>query len=161
VLTAATVAWLALGATRAFDVDRHRADAAAVQRDPHVVTRSLVPYPGGAAPGAGGRLQYRPNGWLSVTTMHGLPPVAGNQRYLVFLRNWSGWALAGAARADAAGGAQVRYGAEPRARTLYEVVVTRDVDNAVNVPHGAPVLHWFDASLGPRRAKPFDFASPR
>jgi hypothetical protein len=37
-------------------------------------------------------------------------------------------------------------------------VVTRAVDDATSVPHGQPVLHWFDGSLGPRRAVPFDFA---
>lgn len=160
VLAAVAVAGLGLAAARAFDVNRHRVEAVAVQRDPDVVTRELLPYPDGAAPGSGGRLQHRPDGWLSVVTLRGLPPAAGPERYLVFLRNWSGWALAGSVEADAGGGAQVRFGAEPRARTLYEVVVTRDVDNAVNIPHGAPVLHWFDASLGPRRARPFDFARP-
>ena len=161
VLAAAAVAGLSLGASRAFDVDRHRAEAAAVQRDPRVLTRALAPWPGGVAPGAAGRLQYLPDGWLSVISLRGLPPADGRLRYLVFLRNWSGWALAGSVRPGPGGAAQVRFGAEPRARTLYEVVVTRDVDNAVNIPHGAPVLHWFDASLGPRRARPFDFANPR
>jgi hypothetical protein len=158
VLAAAAVGGLWFGAARAFDVDRHRAEADAVVHDPRVITRDLLPYPGGAAPGAGGRLQYLPDGWLSVVSLRGLPPSSG--RYLVFLRNWSGWALAGSVQADAGGSAQVRFGAEPRARTLYEVIVTRDADNAVNIPHGAPVLHWFDASLGPPRARPFDFARP-
>ncbi|HEV8653618.1 MAG TPA: hypothetical protein VG276_30520 [Actinomycetes bacterium] len=161
VLAAVALAALGLASARAFDVDRHRAEAAAVQRDPDVITRELLPYPHGAAPGSTGRLQHRPDGWLSVVTLRGLPPTTGRERYLVFLRNWSGWALAGSVEAGAGGGAQVRFGAEPRARTLYEAVVTRDVDNAVNIPHGAPVLHWFDASLGPRRARPFDFAHPR
>jgi len=160
VLAAAVLIGLGLGAARAFDVDRHRAEAAAVQRDPQVVTHELLPYPDGAARAPRGRLQHRPDGWLSVVTLRGLPPATGPERYLVFLRNWSGWALAGSVEAGAGGSAQVRFGAEPRARTVYEVVVTRDVDNAVNLPHGAPVLHWFDASLGPPRARPFDFAHP-
>jgi hypothetical protein len=84
--------------------------------------------------------------------------VAGDERYLVFLRNWAGWTLAGAARPDAAGGAQVRSAAEPRPPTIYEVVVTRGVDDATSVPHGQPVLHWYDGSIGPPRARPFDFA---
>jgi len=159
-LAAAAVGGLWLAAAHAFDLDRHRAEAAAVQRDPDVVTRQLLPYQGGMATGPSGRLQHRPDGWLSVVTLRGLPPAAGRERYLVFLRNWSGWALAGSVEADAGGSAQVRFGAEPRARTVYEVVVTRDVDNAVNIPHGAPVLHWFDASLGPPRARPFDFSRP-
>ena len=64
----------------------------------------------------------------------------------------------GDARPDADGTAQVRSGAEPRPPTIYEVVVTRAVDDATSVPHGQPVLHWFDGSLGPPRAVPFDFA---
>jgi hypothetical protein len=105
-----------------------------------------------------GRLSYRPGTWLSVVDLEGLGPVAGDERYLVFLRNWAGWTLAGAARPDPAGTAQVRSAAEPRPPTIYEVVVTRAVDDATSVPHGEPVLHWFDPALGPPRARPFDFA---
>jgi hypothetical protein len=52
----------------------------------------------------------------------------------------------------------VRSAAEPRPATVYEVVVTRAVDDATSIPHGQPVLQWFDASLGPPRARRFDFA---
>jgi hypothetical protein len=93
-----------------------------------------------------------------VVDLEGLEPVSGDERYLVFLRNWAGWTLAGAARPGADGAAQVRSGAEPRPPTIYEVVVTRAVDDATSIPHGEPVLQWFDASLGPPRARPFDFA---
>jgi hypothetical protein len=155
------VAWLGFRAVRAFDQDRHAAEAAAVLAAPDKVTHELLPVP--AAPsrpdiGADGRLAYRPGTWLSVVDLQGLEPMAGNERYLVFLRNWAGWTLAGAARPGADGRAQVRSGAEPRPPTIYEVVVTAAVDDATSVPHGQPVLHWFDGSLGPPRARPFDFA---
>jgi hypothetical protein len=106
----------------------------------------------------GGRLSYRPGTWLTVVDLRGLRPVSGDERYLVFLRNWAGWTLAGAATPDAAGAAQVRSAAEPRPPTIFEVVVTRAVDDATSVPHGRPVLHWFDPDLGPPKARPFDFA---
>ena len=51
----------------------------------------------------------------------------------------------------------MRSAAEPRPPTIYEVVVTRAVDDATSIPHGQP-LHWFDASLAPPRARQFDFA---
>jgi hypothetical protein len=106
----------------------------------------------------GGRLAYRPGTWLTVVELRDLEPVGDDERYLVFLRNWAGWTLAGAARPDAAGAAQVRSAAEPRPPTIYEVVVTRAVDDATSVPHGQPVLHWYDGSIAPPRARPFDFA---
>jgi hypothetical protein len=181
------LAWLGFRAVRAFDQDRHAAEAAAVLAAPDKVTHRLPPVPpgqpatppeDGGAPGregspqpggasgavhipptgASGQLAYRPGTWLSVVELRGLEPVGGHERYLVFLRNWAGWTLAGAARPGADGTAQVRSGAEPRPRTIYEVVVTRGVDDATSVPHGQPVLHWFDGSLGPPRAIPFDFA---
>jgi hypothetical protein len=155
------VAWLGFRAVRAFDQDRHAAEAAAVLAAPDKVTHELLPVPVAPARpdiGPGGRLAYRPGTWLSVVDLQGLEPMAGNERYLVFLRNWAGWTLAGAARPGADGRAQVRSGAEPRPPTIYEVVVTAAVDDATSVPHGQPVLHWFDGSLGPPRARPFDFA---
>jgi hypothetical protein len=129
--------------------------------------REGSPQPGGAgsavhsprSPGhPAGRLSYRPGTWLSVVELEGLGPVAGDERYLVFLRNWAGWTLAGAATPGADGTAQVRSAAEPRPPTIYEVVVTRGVDDATSVPHGQPVLHWYDASLAPPKARQFDFA---
>jgi hypothetical protein len=95
---------------------------------------------------------------LSVVDLEGLDPVAGDERYLVFVRNWAGWTLAGATRPGPDGVAQVRSAAEPRPPTIYEVIVTRAVDDATSVPHGQPVLQWYDASLAPPRAVPFDFA---
>jgi hypothetical protein len=95
---------------------------------------------------------------LTVVDLQGLEPVAGDERYLVFLRNWAGWTLAGAATPGPDGEAQVRSAAEPRSRTIYEVVVTRAVDDATSVPHGEPLLHRFDRSIAPPRARPFDFA---
>jgi hypothetical protein len=166
--------WLGFRAVRAFDTDRHSAEAAAVLAAPDTVTHELpaaqvgqaAPPPEGpgaagsqGAPGSpGGRLAYRPGTWLTVIGLRDLEPVAGDERYLVFLRNWAGWTLAGAARPDAAGAAQVRSAAEPRPPTIYEVVVTRAVDDATSVPHGQPVLHWYDGSIAPPRARPFDFA---
>ena len=154
VVLVAAVAWLGFRAVQAFDQDGHAAAAAAVLAAPDKVVHQLPPVAGQAS----GQLAYRPGTWLSVVDLRGLQPVAGDERYLVFLRNWAGWTLAGAARPDADGTAQVRSGAEPRPPTIYEVVVTAGVDDATSVPHGKPVLHWFDGSLGPRRAVPFDFA---
>ena len=218
VLLVAAVTWLGFRAVRAFDADRHKAEAAAVLSAPNKVSYQLPPAqvpaaagqasppPGQASPppeqaspppspaeggapgregspqpGSGGgvvhsppvpgadgtpdatgspsgRLSYRPGTWLSVVELEGLDPVAGDERYLVFLRNWAGWTLAGAARPGADGTAQVRSAAEPRPPTIYEVVVTRGVDDATSVPHGQPVLQWFDASLAPPKARQFDFA---
>jgi hypothetical protein len=93
-----------------------------------------------------------------VVDLEGLDPVAGHERYLVFLRNWAGWTLAGATRPGPDGVAQVRSAAEPRPPTIYEVIVTRAVDDATSIPHGQPVLQWFDASLAPPKARKFDFA---
>jgi hypothetical protein len=209
VLLVAAVTWLGFRAVRAFDVDRHKAEAAAVLSAPDKVSYQLPPaqvpaaagqaspppgqdspspanggaperegspQPGNAGgvvhsppvPGTdgtagttgtpSGRLSYRPGTWLSVVELEGLDPVAGDERYLVFLRNWAGWTLAGAARPGSDGTAQVRSAAEPRPPTIYEVVVTRGVDDATSVPHGQPVLQWFDVSLAPPKARRFDFA---
>ena len=183
VLLVLDVGWLGFRAVRAFDQDRHAAEAAAVLSAPDRVSYQLAPVsPGQASPpppdagaperegsprpggalGAvhspGGRLSYRPGTWLSVVDLEGLSPVAGNERYLVVVRNWAGWTLAGAARPGPDGVAQVRSAAEPRPPTIYEVVVTRAVDDATSIPHGQPVLQWFDASLGPPKARKFDFA---
>jgi hypothetical protein len=161
VLLTVAIAWLGLRATRAFDQDRHAADAAAVLAAPDKVTHQLLPVPGEPSRpdvGPSGRLAYRPGTWLSVVDLRGLEPVAGDERYLVFLRNWAGWTLAGAARPGRDGTAEVRSAAEPRPPTIYEVVVTRAVDDATSVPHGQPVLHWYDGSIAPPRARPFDFA---
>jgi hypothetical protein len=161
VVLVVAVAWLGFRAVQAFDQDGHAAQAAAVLAAPDRVAHQLPPIPASPARpdiGPGGRLTYRPGTWLTVVDLEGLEPAAGDERYLVFLRNWAGWTLAGAARPDADGTAQVRSGAEPRPPTIYEVVVTRAVDDATSVPHGRPELHWFDASLGPPRAVPFDFA---
>jgi hypothetical protein len=161
VVLAVAVAWLGFRATRAFDQDRHAAQAAAVLAAPDKVAYDLPPvpvFPSRPDIGPSGQFAYRPGTWLSVVELRGLGTEADNGRYLVFLRNWAGWTLAGAARPTADGTAQVRSGAEPRPPTIYEVVVTWGVDDATSVPHGQPVLHWFDGSLGPPRAVPFDFA---
>jgi len=155
------VAWLGFRAVRAVDQDRHAAEAAPVLAAPDKVSYDLPPVP--VVPsrpdiGPSGRFAYRPGTWLSVVDLQGLEPAARDGRYLVFLRNWAGWTLAGAARPRPDGTAQVRSRAEPRPPTVYEVVVTWGVDDATSVPHGQPVLHWFDGSLGPPRAVPFDFA---
>ena len=155
------VAWLGFRAVRAFDQDRHTAEAAAVLAAPDKVSYDLPPvpvFPSRPDIGPSGRFAYRPGTWLSVVDLQGLEPAAGDGRYLVFLRNWAGWTLAGAARPGPDGTAQVRSRAEPRPPTIYEVVVTWAVDDATSVPHGQPVLHWFDGSLGPPRAVPFNFA---
>jgi hypothetical protein len=155
-LLVVAVAWLGFRAVRAFDQDRHKAEAAAVLAAPDSVTHQLPPIP--SAAGVEGQLSYRPETWLTVVDLRGLEPVAGDERYLVFLRNWAGWTLAGAAKPGPDGEAQVRSAAEPRPPTIYEVVVTRAVDDATSVPHGEPLLHWFDGSIAPPRARQFDFA---
>ena len=155
------VAWLGFRAVRAFDQDRHTAEAAAVLAAPDKVSYDLPPvpvFPSRPDIGPSGRFAYRPGTWLSVVDLHGLEPAPRDGRYLVFPRTWAGWTLAGAARPRPDGTAQVRSGAEPRPPTVYEVVVTWGVDDATSVPHGQPVLHWFDGSLGPPRAVPFNFA---
>ena len=161
VVLVVAVAWVGFRAVRAFDQDRHARDAAAVLSAPDTVTHPLPPAPGGALDAVhspGGRFSHRPGTWLSVIDLEGPGPEPDPaERYLVFLRNWAGWTLAGAARPGPDGRAQVRSRAEPRPPTVYEVVVTWGVDDATSVPHGAPVLHWFDGSLGPPRAVPFDF----
>jgi hypothetical protein len=159
-LLALLTVWLGLRAVPAFDADRHRAAAASLPRAADLRSVELAALPGAAAQ-VGGRFQYRQDGWLSVVRLRGLAPVVGHERYLVFLRNWGDWTLAGAARPNARGEAEVRFAAEPRPRTVYEVIVTRDVDNAVNFPHGQPLLHWYDPSRAPRDKRPFDFANPQ
>jgi hypothetical protein len=152
------VGWLGFRAVRAFDQDRHAAAAAAVFAAPDAVDRDLRPVPGRPqAAGAGGELRFRPDQWLTVVRLRGLAPVGGRERYLVFMRNYWGWVLAGAVRPDAAGDAELRSATEPRSPTIYEVVVTRGVDDATSVPHGEPVLHWYEADIAPRKARPFDF----
>jgi hypothetical protein len=159
VLLVLAVAWLGFRAVRAFDQDRHAAEAAAVLSAPDTVTHPLPPVAGlGDVGSPEGRLSYRPGTWLTVVELEGLDPVAGDERYLVFMRNWAGWTLAGAARPGGDGTAQVMSAAEPRPPTIYEVVVTRAVDDATSVPHGQPVLQWFDTSLAPPKARRFDFA---
>jgi hypothetical protein len=153
------VAWLGFRAVQAFDQDRHAAAAAAVLAAPDKVSHELPPVQAASPPGTpGGQFAYRPGTWLSVVNLQNLEPAAGDERYLVFVRNWAGWTLAGAARPAPDGTAQVRSGAEPRPPTIYEVIVTRAVDDATSIPHGQPVLQWFDASLAPPMARRFDFA---
>jgi hypothetical protein len=156
-LLALAVGWLGLRAVRAFDQDRHAAEAAAVAAAPDVVVHRLPPVPGRPQLAAGGELRFRPGRWLTVVRLHGLAPVAGRERYLVFMRNYWGWVLAGAVRPDAAGDAELRSATEPKPPTIYEVVVMRGVDDATSVPHGEPVLHWYDPANAPPRAGPFDF----
>jgi hypothetical protein len=156
VLLAALTAWLGVRALAAFDTDRHRAEAAAMLRAGDLRSFELRP----VVAGVSGRFQHRQDGWLSVLDLRGLPPLGGDERYLVFLGNWGGWTLAGAVRPDARGAAQVRFAAEPRPRAVYEVIVTRGVDDAVSFPHGEPVLRWYDPARAPRDKHPFDFADP-
>jgi hypothetical protein len=152
------VGWLGWRAVRAFDQQRHLADAAAVVAAPDVVVHRIPPVPGRPQlADAGGELAYRPEEWLTVIRLHGLTPAADRERYLVFMRNYWGWVLAGAVRPDAAGDAELRSASEPRPPTIYEAVVTRGVDDATSVPHGEPVLHWYEPTIAPRKAAPFDF----
>jgi hypothetical protein len=158
-LGAAALALLTLLGVRgaqAFDQRRHIELARQVTTAGNTVTRQLPPVGAGERAGVRGRLQYRPGTWLTVVTLSGLPPTSGHERYLVFLHNWTGWQLAGAVRGDARGDAEVRYAGDLRPPTIFEVVVARDADDASSDPHGAPLLHWFDASLAPPRTIPYD-----
>jgi hypothetical protein len=158
-LVVLAVGWLGLRAVRAFDQQRRLAQAAAMVAAPDVVVHRIPPVPGRPrVADAGGELAYRPKEWLTVIRLHGLAPVAGHERYLVFMRNYWGWVLAGAVHPDAAGDAELRSASEPRPPTPSEVVVTRGVDDATSVPHGEPVLHWYEPTIAPRKAAPFDFA---
>jgi hypothetical protein len=158
VLLVLAVGWLGFRAVRAFDQDRHAAAAAAVLAAPDAVVHPLSPAPGRPpSPSLGGEWAFRPDQWLTVVRLQGLEPVGGRERYLVFLRNYWGWVLAGALRPDAGGAAELRTGAEPRSPTVFEVLVTRGVDDATSVPHGQPVLHAYEPSVAPARARPFDF----
>ncbi len=157
IVALAVLALLGVRGSQAFDERRHAALAREVTTAPNVVTRELPPVGAGRRDGMRGRMQYRPGTWLTVVSLRGLPPTSGHERYLVFLHNWTGWLLAGAVGGDARGDAQVRFAADLRPPTIFEVIVTRDADDASSDPHGAPLLHGFDASLAPERAVPFDF----
>ncbi len=159
VLAAALAAWLGLRAAAQLDPARHARQAAAVLHAPDRITHRLPPERPPSAGGVTGSFAFRRAGWLSVVSLDGLAPVAGRDRYLVFLHNRDQWVLAGAVGADARGHAQVRFGAEPRPRTVYEVVVTRGVDDASNVPHGTPLLHWMDPRAIAAGAKRYDFTN--
>jgi hypothetical protein len=161
VLVLALLVFLGVRGRFAFDQQRHLDAARAVLDAPDVATRVLPPTAAGRAEGITGSLRFRPRGKLSVLTFHGLPPTVGHERYLVFLQNYGGWLLAGAALPAAHGDAEVRFAAEPRPMTIYEVVVTRDVDDATSLPHGAPLLHWFGNAVAPRGAVPFRFDRQR
>jgi hypothetical protein len=151
------LAWLGVRASQAFDQRRHVELARQVTTAPNTVTRELTTMGTGAREGVRGRLQYRPGTWLTVVSLQGLPPTSGHERYLVFLHNWTGWLLAGAVEPDRRGDAQVRFAGDLRPPTIFEAIVMRASDDASSDPHGTPLLHWFDASLAPRRAIPFDF----
>ena len=157
-LTLAVVGWLGWRGSELFNQGRNQAAARAVTSAPNVITRQLR----AGVPGSGvsGTLQYLPHQWLSVVTLHGLAPVGGRERYLVFLHGYSGWTLAAAAKPAADGSVQVRFAAEPRPASIYEVVVARAVDDATTIPHGTPVLHWFDPVHAPPHVRPFDPAHP-
>lgn len=157
-LTLALLAWLGVRGAQAFDQRRHVELAREVTTAPNAATRELTAVGAGARDGVRGRMQYRPGTWLTVVSLQGLPPTSGHERYLVFLRNWTGWLLAGAVEPDRRGDAQVRFAADLRPPTIFEAIVMRASDDASSDPHGTPLLHWFDASLAPRRAIPFDFA---
>ena len=187
VVLVVAVAWLGFQAVRAFDPERHAREAAAVLSAPDTVTHPLAAaqahdcrharHPQTRMPGPpngrvavrpegraldavhspGGRFSHRPGTWLSVVELEGLDQVAEDERYLVFLQ---------LGRVDAGRGgpggpdgtAQVRSAAEPRPATVYEVVVTRAVDDATSIPTASRCCSGSTPSLGPPRARRFDFA---
>ena len=155
------VAWLGFQAVRAFDQDRHAREAAAVLAAPDTVTHPLPPAPGGVpdavtAPAAGSRTGPGPGcRWWSWRVSNRSPGTSG---IWCSCATGPGGRWPGRPGPGPTGTAQVRSAAEPRPATVYEVVVTRAVDDATSIPHGQPVLQWFDASLGPPRARRFDFA---
>jgi hypothetical protein len=148
------LAALGVQAVFAFSAGRHRAEAANLLRptDPAVaarlISRSLTPDPSARLPaGAGGELRFDPTGPLSVFRMYGLPQPPGDERYLIYVRDGGGSALAGAARPDRAGTAVVGFAGEPQPDAIYEVLVTRAVDDADSSPHGDPMLRWIDPEV--------------
>lgn len=169
VLALAAVVGLGARLRWALDTQRHLAAAAEITNPPNPeVAAQVVSYPlrppqpltlageprGEEAgrreerpDGPRGALRYRMGRWLTVVDLANLPPVEGEERYLVFLRSMSGWVLAGATRPGTDGTAQVRFGADPRPEQVFEVLVTRDVDDADSVPHGTPVLHWVNPEV--------------
>ncbi len=179
VLLVVAVAWLGFRAVRAFDQDRHAAAAAAVLSAPDSVSYQL-PRPGvtptGTArvperegspqPGAASGAVHTPGDGLPTGlgpgcrwwTWRGSTPWPETSGIWCSCATGRAGRWPGPARPRPDGTAQVRSGAEPRPPTIFEVMVTRAVDDATSVPHGQPVLQWFDASLGPPRARPFDFA---
>jgi len=148
------VAALAAQAAFAFDTSRREAEAAKLldASDPAVAARlvshPLVPEPGAELPaGAGGEFRYDPEGDLSLFILYGMPRPPADQRYLVYVRDGGGSALAGAARPDADGDVVVRFGAEPQPDGIFEVLVTRTIDDADSSPHGVPMMRWFDPEV--------------
>src|SRR4029453_19090391 len=120
------VAWLGFRAVQAFDQDRRAAQAAAGLAAPDKVTHDLLPvpvFPSRPDIGPSGRFVYRPRAWLSVVDLRGPGPEADNGRYLVFLRNWAGWTLAGAARPAADGTAQIPFRGGPPPPPIHHGVV--------------------------------------
>lgn len=156
------LAGLGVQAAFAFSTGRHQAHADALihPTDPAVVARlkahPLTPEPGAVLPaGAGGEFRFDYSGPLSVIRMFGLPQPTGDERYLVFVRDGGGWALAGAARPGPGGMAMVRFAGEPQADAIFEVIVTRAVDDADISPHGVPVLRWLDPEARANGVKPW------
>jgi len=157
------LAALGVQAAFAFNPGRHKAEEAALLHPTdaalaaRLVTRRLVPEPGAQLPaGAGGELRYDPKGSLSVFRMYGMPQPPGDERYLVYVRDGGGSALAGAARPDRAGNVIVGFAGEPQPRGIFEVLVTRAIDDADSSPHGDPLLRWFAPEAGQSGIRPWE-----
>jgi hypothetical protein len=148
------IAALAAQAAWAFDTGRREADAARLldPSDPAIAARlvshPLLPEPGADLPaGAGGEFRYDPEGELSLFILYGMPQPPRGERYLVYVRDGGGSALAGAAKPDVRGDAVVRFGAEPQPDAIFEVLITRAIDDADSSPHGEPLLRWFNPEV--------------
>lgn len=161
-VTLTILAALAVQSIWAFNTARHRAETAALLHpdDPAVaarlVSRPLTVEPGAdLPPGAGGEFRFDPAGPLSVFSLHGLPQPPGKERYLVYVRDGGGSALAGAARPSVDGTAVIGFAGEPQPANIFEVLVTRAVDDADSSPHGDPLMRWFDPEVRRRGGDPW------
>jgi hypothetical protein len=157
------LAALGVQAAFAFSTGRHRSAAAGLihPTDPALAARlkafPLTPEPGARLPaGAGGEFRFDYSRPLSVVRMFGLPQPPGDERYLVYVRDGGGWALAGATRPGPDGAATVRFAGEPQADAIFEVIVTRAVDDADISPHGDPVLRWLDPEARGHGVRPWE-----
>ena len=146
VLLAVALVWLGVRAVRAFDQDRHAAEAAAVLSAPDKVTYELVRVSHNRMSGPAGGSPTGPGPGCRWSTWRGSNRTSG---IWCSCATGRGGRWPGRPRPGPDGTAQVRRAAEPRPRDDLRGGGHPAVDDATSIPHGQPVLQWFDASLGP------------